>query len=34
LIPEEIKILSVSAKAAPFLTQAISTIGIDTRLEL
>jgi aspartyl-tRNA synthetase len=34
VIPEEIKILSVSTKAAPFLTQAISTIGIDTRLEL
>jgi aspartyl-tRNA synthetase len=34
IIPDDIKILSVSAKAAPFLTQAISTIGIDTRLEL
>ncbi len=34
IIPEEIKVLSVSAKASPFLTQAISSIGIDTRLEL
>jgi aspartyl-tRNA synthetase len=34
IIPEEIKILSVSSKAAPFLTQAVSTIGIDTRLDL
>lgn len=34
VIPEEIKVLSVSTKSAPFLTQAISTIGIDTRLEL
>ena len=34
VIPEEIKVLSISTKSAPFLTQAISTIGIDTRLEL
>ena len=34
VIPEEIKILSISTKSAPFLTQAISTIGIDTRLDL
>lgn len=34
IIPEEVKILSIPAKAAPFLTQAISTIGIDTRLDL
>ena len=34
MIPEEIKILSISTKSAPFLTQAISTIGIDTRLDL
>ena len=34
VIPEEIKILSVSNKAAPFLTQSISSIGIDTRLDL
>jgi aspartyl-tRNA synthetase len=34
VIPQEIKVLSVSTKSAPFLTQAISTIGIDTRLEL
>ena len=34
IIPKDIKILSVSSKAAPFLTQAISTIGIDTRLDL
>src|SRR5215213_1177287 len=34
VIPQEIKVLSISTKAAPFLTQAVSTIGIDTRLEL
>jgi aspartyl-tRNA synthetase len=34
IIPEEIKILSVSNKPAPFLTQSISSIGIDTRLDL
>ncbi len=34
IIPEEIKVLSISTKSSPFLTQAISTIGIDTRLEL
>ena len=34
IIPEEIKILSISNKSAPFLTQAISSIGIDTRLDL
>jgi nondiscriminating aspartyl-tRNA synthetase len=34
IVPEEIKVLSVSTKSAPFLTQAISNIGIDTRLEL
>jgi nondiscriminating aspartyl-tRNA synthetase len=34
VIPEEIKILSVSNKPAPFLTQSISSIGIDTRLDL
>jgi nondiscriminating aspartyl-tRNA synthetase len=34
VIPLEIKVLSISTKAAPFLTQAVSTIGIDTRLEL
>jgi nondiscriminating aspartyl-tRNA synthetase len=34
VIPEEIRVLSISSKAAPFLTQAISSIGIDTRLEL
>ncbi len=34
MIPEEIKILSVSNKSAPFLTQAITSIGIDTRLDL
>ncbi|MBA3749933.1 MAG: aspartate--tRNA(Asn) ligase [Nitrosopumilus sp.] len=34
VIPNEIKVLSVSNKSAPFLTQAVSTIGIDTRLEL
>ncbi|MGN6628642.1 MAG: aspartate--tRNA(Asn) ligase [Candidatus Nitrosocosmicus sp.] len=34
IIPQEAKILSVSEKAAPFLTQAVSTIGIDTRLDL
>lgn len=34
VIPKEIKILSVSHKPAPFLTQAISSIGIDTRLDL
>ncbi|MDN5844894.1 MAG: aspartate--tRNA(Asn) ligase [Candidatus Nitrosocosmicus sp.] len=34
VIPEEIKILSVSSKPAPFLTQSISSIGIDTRLDL
>ncbi len=34
VVPEEIKILSISTKSAPFLTQAISTIGIDTRLDL
>jgi nondiscriminating aspartyl-tRNA synthetase len=34
VIPEEIKILSVSNKPPPFLTQSISSIGIDTRLDL
>lgn len=34
IIPNEIKILSVSNKSAPFLTQAISSVGIDTRLDL
>ncbi|MGN6559124.1 MAG: aspartate--tRNA(Asn) ligase [Candidatus Nitrosocosmicus sp.] len=34
IIPQEAKILSVSEKSAPFLTQAVSTIGIDTRLDL
>jgi nondiscriminating aspartyl-tRNA synthetase len=34
IIPKEIKILSISNKPAPFLTQAISSIGIDTRLDL
>ena len=34
VIPEEIKILSVSNKPAPFPTQSISSIGIDTRLDL
>ncbi|TVP41767.1 aspartate--tRNA(Asn) ligase [Candidatus Nitrosocosmicus arcticus] len=34
IMPEEVKILSVSNKSAPFLTQAISSIGIDTRLDL
>ena len=34
VIPNEIKVLSVSTKSAPFLPQSISTIGIDTRLEL
>jgi nondiscriminating aspartyl-tRNA synthetase len=34
VVPQEIKVLSVASKAAPFLTQAISSIGIDTRLEL
>lgn len=34
VIPNEIKILSVSHKPSPFLTQAISSIGIDTRLDL
>ena len=34
VIPEDIKILSVSNKPAPFLTQSISSIGIDTRLDL
>ena len=34
IIPEEVRILSVSNKSAPFLTQAISSIGIDTRLDL
>lgn len=34
VIPEKIKILSVSNKPAPFLTQSISSIGIDTRLDL
>jgi aspartyl-tRNA synthetase len=34
IIPKEIKILSVSNKPAPFLTQAVSSIGIDTRLDL
>lgn len=34
VIPEEIKILSVSNKPAPFLTKSISSIGIDTRLDL
>jgi aspartyl-tRNA synthetase len=34
VIPKEIKILSVSHKPAPFLTQAVSSIGIDTRLDL
>jgi nondiscriminating aspartyl-tRNA synthetase len=34
VVPEEIKVLSISTKSAPFLTQAVSTIGIDTRLDL
>jgi aspartyl-tRNA synthetase len=34
IIPDEIKILSVSNKPAPFLTQAVSSVGIDTRLDL
>ena len=34
VIPEDIRILSVSNKPAPFLTQSISSIGIDTRLDL
>lgn len=34
ILPNEIKILSVSNKSAPFLTQAVSSIGIDTRLDL
>lgn len=34
IIPNEIKILSVSNKPAPFLTQAVSSVGIDTRLDL
>lgn len=34
VIPHELKVLSVSTKSAPFLTQSVSTIGIDTRLEL
>ena len=34
IIPEEIKVLSISTKTSPFLTQAISSIGIDTRLEI
>src|SRR3989337_3273017 len=34
VIPHEIKVLSVSEKSAPFLTNSISTVGIDTRLEL
>ncbi len=34
VIPHEIKVLSVSTKSAPFLTQSITTIGIDTRLDL
>jgi len=34
VIPEDIRILSVSNKPAPFPTQSISSIGIDTRLDL
>jgi nondiscriminating aspartyl-tRNA synthetase len=34
VIPEEIRILSVSNKPSPFLTQSISSVGIDTRLDL
>jgi aspartyl-tRNA synthetase len=34
VIPNEIKVLAISTKSAPFLPQSISTIGIDTRLEL
>lgn len=34
IVPKEIKILSISNKPAPFITQAISSIGIDTRLDL
>lgn len=34
IIPQSIKILSVSIKPSPFLTQAISSVGIDTRLDL
>src|SRR5690606_20559884 len=34
ILPKEIKILSISNKPPPFLTQAISSIGIDTRLDL
>ncbi len=34
IIPKEIKILSISNKPAPFLTQAVSSVGIDTRLDL
>lgn len=34
IIPEEIKILSISNKPSPFLTQSISSVGIDTRLDL
>ncbi len=34
VIPQEIKLLSISSKSAPFLTQAISSVGIDTRLDL
>jgi aspartyl-tRNA synthetase len=34
ILPKEIKILSVSHKSAPFLTHSVSSIGIDTRLDL
>lgn len=34
IIPKEIKILSISNKPAPFLTQSVSSIGLDTRLDL
>ena len=34
ILPKEIRILSVSNKSAPFLTQSVSSIGIDTRLDL
>lgn len=32
--PNEIKILSISNKPAPFLTQSVTSVGIDTRLDL
>lgn len=34
IVPSEIKLLSISNKPTPFLTQAISSVGIDTRLDL